>query len=169
MTSDRPAALPRIADDEPIRLSVAAALAFPDGSMTASGLRREAARGRLTIERIAGKDFTTLRAINEMRKQCRVEAKAPVWLQPARRDKHGQIVERAVWVIRDGTIKRSTGCGQNEAAGAERALADYIAAKYRAPRISNRDPAACKVADVIAIYAEDVAHKHARPQKQLPD
>jgi hypothetical protein len=78
MTSDRPAALPHIADDEPIRLSVAAVLAFPDGSMTASGLRREAARGRLTIERIAGKDFTTLRAINEMRKQCRVEAKAPV-------------------------------------------------------------------------------------------
>src|SRR5262245_65496421 len=64
-----------IADNEPIRLSVAAALAFPDGSMTASGLRREAARGRLTIERIAGKDFTTLQAINQMREQCRVTAK----------------------------------------------------------------------------------------------
>jgi hypothetical protein len=35
-------------------------LAFPDGSMSASGLRREAARGRLVIERIAGKDYTTL-------------------------------------------------------------------------------------------------------------
>jgi hypothetical protein len=32
-----------------LRLSMAAALAFPDGSMTASGLRREAARGRLVI------------------------------------------------------------------------------------------------------------------------
>jgi hypothetical protein len=32
-----------------LRLSVAAALAFPDGAMTASGLRREAARGRLVI------------------------------------------------------------------------------------------------------------------------
>ena len=30
--------------DTPLRLSVAAALAFPDGSMTASGLRREGAR-----------------------------------------------------------------------------------------------------------------------------
>src|SRR5262249_52459643 len=30
---------------------------------------------------------------------------------------------------------------------------------------SNRDPAACKVADVVAIYAEDVAHKHGRPQE----
>jgi hypothetical protein len=52
--------------DTPLRLSVAAALAFPDGSMTASGLRREAARGRLVIERIAGKDFTTLANINRM-------------------------------------------------------------------------------------------------------
>jgi hypothetical protein len=31
----------------PLRLGVAAALAFPNGSMMASGLRREAARGRL--------------------------------------------------------------------------------------------------------------------------
>jgi hypothetical protein len=52
---------------------VAAALAFPDGSMTASGLRREAARGRLVIERIAGKDYTTLANIERMREQCRVE------------------------------------------------------------------------------------------------
>ena len=64
-----------IGEDQPLRLAVAAALAFPDGSMTASGLRREAARGRLAIERIAGKDFTTLRAINQMREQCRVTAK----------------------------------------------------------------------------------------------
>jgi hypothetical protein len=32
--------------ETPLRLNVAAVLAFPDGSMTASGLRREAARGR---------------------------------------------------------------------------------------------------------------------------
>src|SRR5258707_9260339 len=37
----------------PLRLSIGAKLAFPDGSMTASGLRLEAARGRLRIERIA--------------------------------------------------------------------------------------------------------------------
>src|SRR5262245_28297804 len=64
-----------VAPDQPLRLSTAAALAFPDGSMTASGLRREAARGRLAIERIAGKDFTTLAAITEMREKCRVPAK----------------------------------------------------------------------------------------------
>src|SRR4051794_11430326 len=66
-----------VARDAPLRLSVAAQLAFPDGSMTASGLRREAARGRLRIERIANKDFTSLQAIDEMRKLCRVQQKAP--------------------------------------------------------------------------------------------
>ncbi len=48
-----------IRPDTPLRLDIAAALAYPDGSMTASGLRREAKRGRLVIERIAGKDYTT--------------------------------------------------------------------------------------------------------------
>jgi len=90
---------------------------------------------------------------------------ARLWLQPARRDPNGRIVEQAVWVIRDGSLKRSTGFGQGQAAEAENALADYIAAKYRTPRINNRDPAACKVADVVAIYAEDVACKHSRPEE----
>src|SRR5262245_27184907 len=64
-----------IGHDQPLRLAVAATLAFPDGSMTASGLRREAARGRLVVERIAGKDYTTLANIERMRELCRVEAK----------------------------------------------------------------------------------------------
>jgi hypothetical protein len=65
-----------IAPNDPIRLSTAASLAFPDGSMTSSGLRKEALRGRLIIERIAGKDFTTLAHIERMRELCRVSAKA---------------------------------------------------------------------------------------------
>lgn len=48
--------LDEIGPDTPLRLAVAASLAFPDGSMTASSLRREGARGRLVVERIAGKD-----------------------------------------------------------------------------------------------------------------
>ena len=60
----------------PLRLSVAAKLAFPDGAMTPSGLRAEHAQGRLTIERIANKDFTTLANIQRMRELCRVPAKA---------------------------------------------------------------------------------------------
>jgi len=39
--------------------------------MTVSGLRKEAAKGRLVIERIAGKDFVTLAAITDMRAACR--------------------------------------------------------------------------------------------------
>ena len=58
-------------DDTPLRLKEAAALAFPNGGMTEASLRREAAKGRLAIERIAGKDFVTLAAIAEMRERCR--------------------------------------------------------------------------------------------------
>jgi hypothetical protein len=63
--------------DAPVRLADAAKLAFPFGGMTASGLRREAQRGRLVIMRIAGKDFTTLSAIEEMKTACRVPANQP--------------------------------------------------------------------------------------------
>jgi hypothetical protein len=44
----------RIVDDAPLRLD-------------AAGLRREAAKGRLIIERIAGKDYVTKRALNNYR------------------------------------------------------------------------------------------------------
>jgi hypothetical protein len=66
----------KVGPDEPLRLKVAAAIAFPDYSMTASGLRREAARGRLVIERVAGKDYTTLANIAEMRRRCQQRPKA---------------------------------------------------------------------------------------------
>jgi hypothetical protein len=68
--------VPNVPRDAPLRLSRPAEIAFPNGGMTASGLRHEAAKGRLTIERIAGKDFTTLAAINDTRKLCRREPSA---------------------------------------------------------------------------------------------
>ena len=61
-------------DNTPYRLSDILPLAFPAGGMTVSGLRREAARGRLQIMRIAGKDFTTLQDIEEMKSRCRAPA-----------------------------------------------------------------------------------------------
>jgi hypothetical protein len=70
--------------DTPLRLDAAAKIAFPDGSMKESGLRREAKRGRLVIERVAGKDYTTLGHINRMRELCRLEAKAPASISGAR-------------------------------------------------------------------------------------
>jgi integrase len=84
-----------------------------------------------------------------------------LWLQPERQRQDGR-VQPAVWCIRDGRVKQSTGAGKSEIAKAERALAAYLAGKT-APRLRNRDPAQARIADVIAIYADDVAHRHARP------
>ncbi|WP_198065668.1 excisionase [Rhizobium leguminosarum] len=57
--------------DTPLRLKLAASLAFPDGSMTESGLKREIERGRLECERIAGKTYVSLNDIKRMRELCR--------------------------------------------------------------------------------------------------
>jgi|SRR6516165_2783965 hypothetical protein len=66
----------KIGLDTPLRLKTAVEVAFPAGGMTASGLRKEAAKGNLVIETIAGKQFTTLNAIQEMRTKCRDKQKA---------------------------------------------------------------------------------------------
>src|SRR5690242_20019755 len=68
------AANDNIAPDSPIRLCDVLPIAFPFGGMSVSGLRREAGRGRLVLMRIAGKDFTTLSAIEEMKRKCLVPA-----------------------------------------------------------------------------------------------
>jgi hypothetical protein len=73
----RPTDLFNVSGDAPLRLSLAAELAFPGGGMTAAGLRKEAAKGKLAIERIAGKDYTTLAAIQQMRTLCRIHPKVP--------------------------------------------------------------------------------------------
>lgn len=66
----------------PLRLEIAARLAFPDGSMKVSGLRREIARGRLTSEMIAGKLYTTLGDIDAMRTLCRRPVNEQVHREP---------------------------------------------------------------------------------------
>jgi hypothetical protein len=58
-----------------LRLEIAARLGFPDGSVSARALRREADAGRLNVYRVAGKDYTTLADISEMKITCRVQAK----------------------------------------------------------------------------------------------
>lgn len=64
-------------DTTPIPLAMAARLFFPDGSISKKSLRLEAARGRLTILKIAGKYFTTRRAIMDMQKLCEVDPALP--------------------------------------------------------------------------------------------
>lgn len=67
------AANDNVGPNTPLRLAHAAVLAFPGGGMTEKGLRREHASGRLVIERVAGKDYTTLADIEEMRRLCRLQ------------------------------------------------------------------------------------------------
>ncbi len=125
-----------ITPDTPLRLDIAARVAFPAGGMTASGLRREASRGRLTVERIAGKLFTTLHHIENMREQCRDRRRDHAYgSNPSNEQRSGRLIRRTTWVIRDGTRKRGTGCVREDRAGAERALGEYIATKYQVPRI----------------------------------
>lgn len=61
--------------DTPLRLSTAAELAFPGGGMKAAGLRKERDAGRLETWFVAGKEYTSLSAIEEMLKQCRARQK----------------------------------------------------------------------------------------------
>ncbi|WP_427023030.1 hypothetical protein ACP4J4_10335 [Aureimonas ureilytica] len=56
----------------PLRLSVACELFFGN-AITPATLRTEHRKGNLAFERIAGKDFVTPKAIQEMRDRCRVQ------------------------------------------------------------------------------------------------
>jgi hypothetical protein len=118
-----------VAKDAPLRLSVAAEIAFPFGGMTAAGLRKEAARGKLSIERIAGKDYTTLAAIEEMRGKCRKEAKAPDCgsgrpepRMVATSEQHGSSATESINRARDAlsvTMQRLKGSSPLEARGTD--------------------------------------------------
>jgi integrase len=88
-----------------------------------------------------------------------------LYLRRARRDKEGE--HSSVWLILDGNDQRSTGCASNDIAGAERALATYLASKHaRAAReVGGRDPDQIPIADVLTLYLTDVVPKHARPEE----
>lgn len=60
------------------------------------------------------------------------------------------------WVILDGKHERGTGCREAELAGAERALAAYIASKYE-PRRASGELNKILIADVVNVYLREVA------------
>lgn len=98
-------------------------------------------------------------------------AKGPrLWLQPARRDNAGKLIEPAVWCIRDGSIKRSTGVGdvQNGSAPQEAidGLTEYLNLR-KTPRVKDKNPANVLIKTVCDIYAEDKAGGHARPTETI--
>ena len=87
---------------------------------------------------------------------------ARLWLRPGERNPDGTLRKRAVWVIRDGSRKISTGCPAEDRADAERALGEHLANKYQPNRGRGRHPSEILIADVLAIYLTDVAPRHAR-------
>src|ERR1035441_1119338 len=89
-----------------------------------------------------------------------------LWLEPAEHSTDGKIIRHATWVIRDGSRKVRTGCIREDRGRAEQALADYITARYQAPRDRNRHPTQTLVLDVLNIYLADMAKNHARPEEE---
>lgn len=72
----------------------------------------------------------------------------------------------AHWVILDtlnGRHEESTGCGAEDRVGAEVALEHYLLRKHTALTQDNREPGSIPVADVLALYARDIAPGHADP------
>jgi hypothetical protein len=61
-----------IEPDKPLPLEMAARVAFPDGSMTASGLRNEIKKGNLQASKVAGRIWTTLSNIKRMMERCQI-------------------------------------------------------------------------------------------------
>lgn len=93
---------------------------------------------------------------------------ARLWLRPAVTDPTtGAVRESAVWVIRDGTKFRRTGCAEGEIGRAEQALAAYIQGRQVPPRDRDRHPDRIEVADVLSIYLDDVVPSHARPRESI--
>lgn len=91
---------------------------------------------------------------------------ARLWLRPEVRDPvTGAVKENAVWIIRDGSVSKRTGCAPGELERAEQALSAYIATRHKPPRTSNRDPDQIMIADVLNIYVTDIVARHARPKE----
>jgi integrase len=90
---------------------------------------------------------------------------ARLWLRPPFKGKDG-ILRQAAWIIRDGKSFRSTGCPREDRAGAEKILSDYLAEKHGRPsRKRDGDPSEIYVTQVLNIYLQDIAAKHARPEE----
>lgn len=91
---------------------------------------------------------------------------ARLYLRKGRKDsKTGQALPD-VWVIRDGSVQRSTGCGPDCRREAERKLAEYIAERFepaKAPAASRSDPAQVPVDAVLALYLNEKAPSAADP------
>jgi integrase len=87
-----------------------------------------------------------------------------LWLRPARRSADGKITRRAIWIILDAGKHFATGCLESEAERAEQVLAAYIARKYH-PNRCERELHTIDIADVLSIYLDDCADRHANQKR----
>lgn len=96
-------------------------------------------------------------------------AKGPrLYLRKGRFDKRSGRALNDTYFIRDGQTQISTGCGPDRLPEAERALAEYIAAKWAAPAQPaerRRDPDQVLVSEVLALYAQERAPQLASDPK----
>ncbi len=87
-----------------------------------------------------------------------------VWRKESRKA-DGSLRSKAGWFIEDGGQRSSLGLGYGERDEAEKRLAAYLAEKHIPARHRDRDPDQVKVADVVTVYIEEVAPKHAKPRE----
>jgi integrase len=87
-----------------------------------------------------------------------------VWRDESRK-KDGTLRNRAGWFIRDGSTVVSSGGGKKGRPGIEneKALAAYIANKHQPAREYGRKSDEVLIADVINVYLNEVAPRHATP------
>lgn len=68
---------PAIAPSDWITLDTAAALAFPDGTVTVHVLRTQRNKGLLDTWRLGRREYTTLEAVNRMKQKCHAAPRQP--------------------------------------------------------------------------------------------
>ena len=93
-------------------------------------------------------------------------SKGPYLILRKARRRNGKIIARAVFIIKDGERHIATGCFESEAEQASLKLAEYIAAKYQAPR-EERRLEQIDVADVLSIYVDDCVDRQSNAEKLL--
>jgi integrase len=81
----------------------------------------------------------------------RKQAPPRLWLKKAERTR------RALWFIKDGEHRESTGCGEHDVVGATKALNEYLNKRHvKAANKGLRSPADTPIADVVSFYTQDV-------------
>jgi len=70
-----------------------------------------------------------------------------LWLR--NRERAGR---KSMWIIKDGGDHHHTGCSVEDRIGAEKALGDYIAAKWTAPEVGRSD---MPISEVLTIYGSE--------------